>query len=162
MAWCLLCCPMFVGIDCLCLLQFSVQRKCLSQLTHPLSSDGIDNTLLRFVLLTYNANAGHRLRHWNILCRLGRYTLVQFLFSQNVIIILSIIAYIFFILDLFNFFFLLRQGITIQPWLAQNLLSRPVWPQAHRDPPDSRVLGLKVCTIASSSCVIYNLAEIES
>lgn len=63
-------------------LVFSSKEMSLTT-THPLSSDGIDTTSLRFALFTYKTNAGHRLSHWNILCQLGRYTLVQFLFSQK-------------------------------------------------------------------------------
>lgn len=42
----------------------------------------------------------------------------------------------------------LEQGLTAEPWLAENSLCGPGWPLTHSNPPASAstVLGVKTCT----------------
>lgn len=79
--------------------------------------------MLRCAFLTYTVNPRHWLSHCNIFHLLG--DTLQLLPFQMLMITLSITAEVFFILNLFKIIFLLRQGVTIQPWLAQILLCRP-------------------------------------
>lgn len=54
-------------------------------------------------------------------------------------------------------FCFLRQGPSLYPWLSQNLLFRPGWPQTHRNPPDSasQMFRLKVWATTSRICIVF-------